>query len=172
MRVSYLELYNEELFDLLSNSDNVETGMKLKLFEGNDKALVIQNLSENSVRTKHEVYKILAKGTAKRKTAETQMNAHSSRLGIVCTWSRLFNFALCRGLFFFHSLSVCFRQLTTLSLYCRSHSIFIVTIHMKEYNVNGEEELIKTAKLNLVDLAGMSLFCGGIFLSNWSMRCM
>ena len=25
---------------------------------------------------------------------------------------------------------------------------------MKEYNVNGEEELIKTAKLNLVDLAG------------------
>ena len=37
----------------------------------------------------------------------------------------------------------------------RSHSIFIVTIHMKEYNVNGEEELIKTAKLNLVDLAGM-----------------
>ena len=42
---------------------------------------------------------------------------------------------------------------------------------MKEYNVNGEEELIKTAKLNLVDLAGMSLFCGGIFLNNWSMRC-
>jgi len=114
VRVSYLELYNEELFDLLSNSDNVESGMRLKLFEGNDKALVIQNLSENSVRTKHEVYKVLAKGTAKRKTAETQMNAHSSR----------------------------------------SHSIFIVTIHMKEYNVNGEEELIKTAKLNLVDLAG------------------
>ena len=53
--------------------------MKLKLYEGNDKSLVIQNLSENSVRTKHEVYKILAKGTAKRKTAETQMNAHSSR---------------------------------------------------------------------------------------------
>ena len=110
VRVSYLELYNEELFDLLSNSDNVETGMKLKLFEGNDKALVIQNLSENSVRTKHEVYKILAKGTAKRKTAETQMNAHSSRLGIVCTWSRLFNFALCRALFYFPSLSFCFRQ--------------------------------------------------------------
>jgi len=114
VRVSYLELYNEELFDLLSNSDNIETGMKLKLFEDTNKALVIQNLSENSVRTKHEVYKILAKGSAKRKTAETQMNAHSSR----------------------------------------SHSIFIITIHMKEYNVNGEEELIKTAKLNLVDLAG------------------
>ena len=79
VRVSYLELYNEELFDLLSNSDNVESGMRLKLFEGNDKALVIQNLSENAVRTKHEVYKVLAKGTAKRKTAETQMNAHSSR---------------------------------------------------------------------------------------------
>jgi len=114
VRVSYLELYNEELFDLLSNSDSLENGMKLKLLEGNDKQLNIQNLSEHAVRTKFEVYKILAKGTAKRKTAETLMNAHSSR----------------------------------------SHSIFMVTIHMKEYNVNGEEELIKTAKLNLVDLAG------------------
>lgn len=35
----------------------------------------------------------------------------------------------------------------------RSHSIFVVTIHQKENNINGEE-VVKTGKLYLVDLAG------------------
>jgi kinesin family protein 11 len=35
----------------------------------------------------------------------------------------------------------------------RSHSVFSITIHVKEAAV-GEEELIKCGKLNLVDLAG------------------
>lgn len=38
--------------------------------------------------------------------------------------------------------------------YCsRSHSIFSITLHIKESSV-GDEELIKCGKLNLVDLAG------------------
>lgn len=35
----------------------------------------------------------------------------------------------------------------------RSHSIFSITVHVKEAAV-GDEELIKCGKLNLVDLAG------------------
>ena len=35
----------------------------------------------------------------------------------------------------------------------RSHSVFSVTVHMKESSINGEE-MLKTGKLNLVDLAG------------------
>ena len=35
----------------------------------------------------------------------------------------------------------------------RSHSVFTVTVHIKESNPDGEE-LIKSGKLNLVDLAG------------------
>ena len=35
----------------------------------------------------------------------------------------------------------------------RSHSIFVVTIHQKENNINGEE-VVKTGKLYMVDLAG------------------
>lgn len=35
----------------------------------------------------------------------------------------------------------------------RSHSVFSITIHVKEMTV-GDEELIKCGKLNLVDLAG------------------
>ena len=35
----------------------------------------------------------------------------------------------------------------------RSHTVFSVTVHIKENTVDGEE-LLKTGKLNLVDLAG------------------
>lgn len=39
-------------------------------------------------------------------------------------------------------------------IYCsRSHSIFSITIYVKEATI-GTEELIKCGKLNLVDLAG------------------
>lgn len=37
--------------------------------------------------------------------------------------------------------------------YSRSHTIFSITIHMKENTIDGEE-VLKTGKLNLVDLAG------------------
>lgn len=35
----------------------------------------------------------------------------------------------------------------------RSHTVFSITVHIKENSVDGEE-LLKTGKLNLVDLAG------------------
>lgn len=39
-------------------------------------------------------------------------------------------------------------------LWCsRSHSVFTITVYVKE-TVIGDEELIKCGKLNLVDLAG------------------
>ena len=40
----------------------------------------------------------------------------------------------------------------------RSHSLFTVTIHIKEATPEGEE-LIKSGKLNLVDLAGSENIC-------------
>ena len=39
------------------------------------------------------------------------------------------------------------------SVYSRSHSLFTVTVHIKESSVTGEE-MLKIGKLNLVDLAG------------------
>lgn len=37
--------------------------------------------------------------------------------------------------------------------FSRSHTIFSITVHIKENTIDGEE-LLKTGKLNLVDLAG------------------
>ena len=61
---------------------------------------LVQGLEEMQVQGKKEVYTILERGSKKRQTAATLMNAHSSR----------------------------------------SHTIFTVTVHMKESNgVDGEE---------------------------------
>ncbi|XP_068597366.1 kinesin-like protein KIF11 [Brachionichthys hirsutus] len=113
VKVSLLEIYNEELFDLLSPSEDVSE--RLLLFDDprNKRGVVVKGLEEVTVHNKDEVYQILERGSAKRRTASTLMNAYSSR----------------------------------------SHSVFTVTIHMKETTLDGEE-LVKIGKLNLVDLAG------------------
>ncbi|RWS15023.1 kinesin-like boursin [Dinothrombium tinctorium] len=110
--VSFIELYNEELYDLLSPVDDTT---KLKIYDDPIRkgSVIICGLEEINVHTKAQIYEILRKGSEKRQTAATLLNACSSR----------------------------------------SHTIFSVTVHIKE-NSNDGEELLKIGKLNLVDLAG------------------
>ncbi|XP_016934527.2 kinesin-like protein Klp61F [Drosophila suzukii] len=77
MRISYLELYNEELCDLLSTDDTT----KIRIFDDSTKkgSVIIQGLEEIPVHSKDDVYKLLEKGKERRKTATTLMNAQSSR---------------------------------------------------------------------------------------------
>uniref|UniRef100_A0A0K2UXY6 Kinesin 5 [Nasonia vitripennis] n=2 Tax=Lepeophtheirus salmonis TaxID=72036 RepID=A0A0K2UXY6_LEPSM len=90
VRVSYLELYNEEIFDLLSD---VNDTTRLRLYEDYNKkgSVIIQGLEEVQVHTKEEVHKILKKGSLKRQTAATLMNATSSRSHTVFTVTVLIN---------------------------------------------------------------------------------
>lgn len=74
---------------------------------------LVQGLEEFIVKSSVDIYALLDRGSAKRKTAETQLNKQSSR----------------------------------------SHSVFCITVHMREIAVDGEE-VIKIGKLYLVDLAG------------------
>jgi kinesin family member 11 len=136
VKVSFMEIYNEELTDLLdvvgggvasggsgggNNTTTAGPGMLpptssaaggLRLME--DRAgVVVQGLEEVVVKSAAEIYAVLDRGTAKRRTAETLLNKRSSR----------------------------------------SHSVFSVTIHMKETTPEGED-VVKVGKLNLVDLAG------------------
>lgn len=77
MRVSYLELYNEELCDLLSTDDTI----KIRIYDDSNKkgSVIVQGLEEIPVKGKNDVYKLLAKGQERRRTAATLMNAQSSR---------------------------------------------------------------------------------------------
>ncbi|THU45600.1 hypothetical protein C4D60_Mb02t19700 [Musa balbisiana] len=117
MKVTFLELYNEEITDLLAADDLKSSDDKSKkpiaLMEDGKGGVFVRGLEEEVVYTASEIYKILDKGSAKRRTAETLLNKQSSR----------------------------------------SHSIFSITIHIKECTPEGEE-MIKCGKLNLVDLAG------------------
>nr|GMD12475.1 kinesin-like protein KIN-5D [Ipomoea batatas] len=118
MKVTFLELYNEEISDLLAldeSSKFIDDKSKkpIALMEDGKGGVFVRGLEEEIVCTANEIYKILEKGSAKRRTAETLLNKQSSR----------------------------------------SHSIFSITIHIKECTPEGEE-MIKCGKLNLVDLAG------------------
>ena len=65
VKISFLELYNEEIFDLLSAVDDTS---KLRLYEDAYKKgfVIIQGLEEVQVHTKEQVYSILERGSEKR----------------------------------------------------------------------------------------------------------
>ncbi|QRV90691.1 kinesin motor domain protein [Ceratobasidium sp. AG-Ba] len=127
VKVSFVELYNEELRDLLV-SDFKEPGSSaqpmaiaagvgaggLKIFDDSaKKGTFIQGLEEAHVRDAQDAVALLRKGSERRQIAATKFNDHSSR----------------------------------------SHSIFTLTVCTKEASGDGSD-LVKIGKLHLVDLAG------------------
>eukprot|EP00835_Amoeboradix_gromovi_P005289 NODE_484_length_7802_cov_0.227184.p1 type:complete len:765 gc:universal NODE_484_length_7802_cov_0.227184:5265-2971(-) len=73
IRISYLELYNEDLRDLL-----VESPESLKIFEENKKILV-QGAEELLVRNIHHCLEMVQLASEKRQTTSTLCNEKSSR---------------------------------------------------------------------------------------------
>ncbi|PPQ93313.1 hypothetical protein CVT25_014442, partial [Psilocybe cyanescens] len=127
VKISYIELYNEELRDLLSpdlsapstltqpmGKDSKGNEQKLNIFDdANKRGVIIQGLEEIAVKDSKQALALLIKGSERRQIASTNFNEHSSR----------------------------------------SHSIFSITVQIKETSGVGDD-LIKIGKLNLVDLAG------------------
>lgn len=128
VKISYVELYNEELRDLLANEFAPPSGSTqpmgigakdkaaegLKIFdEASKKGVFIQGLEEIAVKDCKHALALLTKGSERRQIAATRFNDHSSR----------------------------------------SHSIFSIIVHVKETS-NVGDDLLKVGKLNLVDLAG------------------
>ncbi|EJF65955.1 kinesin-domain-containing protein [Dichomitus squalens LYAD-421 SS1] len=130
VKISFVELYNEELRDLLApelqapSGSNQPMGMgvqkdtsqqvNLKLFDDSKKGgVIIQGLEETPVRTVTDALALLTKGSHRRQIAATKFNDHSSR----------------------------------------SHSVFSITIHTTAASTTGDG-LLRVGKLNLVDLAG------------------
>ncbi|KAL6309249.1 P-loop containing nucleoside triphosphate hydrolase protein [Sparassis latifolia] len=130
VKISFVELYNEELRDLLASELAAPVGStqpmglgaskessglgNLKIFDdATKKGVFIQGLEEACVKDAADALALLTKGSQRRQIAATKFNDHSSR----------------------------------------SHSVFSVTVHTKETSTMGED-LLKVGKLNLVDLAG------------------
>lgn len=113
VKLSFIELYNEELRDLLAPEEE-EFSRKVRIFEESaNKGVTIHGMEEIYIRSAKEGLKVLEDGSFRRQVATTRYNDRSSR----------------------------------------SHSVFTITLHIKEVSINGEE-YVRTGKLNLVDLAG------------------
>ena len=111
VKCCFLELYNEEITDLLTMSTGSDAP-KVRILEDRS-GVVMQGLEEPHVKTAADIFSLLETGNARRRTAETLLNKQSSR----------------------------------------SHSVFIVTVSVREVLAEGEE-VIRVGKLYLVDLAG------------------
>eukprot|EP01034_Spumella_vulgaris_P021570 gene21570-27608_t len=76
IRCSYLELYNEEIKDLLCNP---KAAVKCELKEDVKKGIFIKGLTDVVVENEDDLNRMLDKGLTQRTTASTNMNAESSR---------------------------------------------------------------------------------------------
>ncbi|KAG0629863.1 hypothetical protein M758_1G135000 [Ceratodon purpureus] len=85
VKVTYLELYNEELTDLLAPEEysKVVIDEKIKkplaLMEDGKGGVLVRGLEEEIVTSANEIYTLLERGSSKRQTAETLLNKQSSR---------------------------------------------------------------------------------------------
>lgn len=75
VRCSYIEIYNEEIRDLLGL--NVE--QKLDLKEDPNKGVFVKDLSIKTVKSVKEIESFMGKGNSLRKVGATAMNDTSSR---------------------------------------------------------------------------------------------
>jgi len=85
LRVSYLEIYNEKIHDLLSMS-TAPTGPgmnqaqeEIKLREDSKRGVYASPLKEEIVQSPTQLLRVIARGDQARRTASTQFNARSSR---------------------------------------------------------------------------------------------
>ncbi|KAI8575688.1 hypothetical protein K450DRAFT_260714 [Umbelopsis ramanniana AG] len=74
LRVSYLEIYNETLKDLLApDSDD------LRIHEDKKRGVYVSSLKEEIVTSPRHVMKVIQRGEANRHVSSTDFNLHSSR---------------------------------------------------------------------------------------------
>ncbi|KAE9614756.1 putative plus-end-directed kinesin ATPase [Lupinus albus] len=80
-RCSFLEIYNEQIGDLL---DSTQRNLEMK--DGFKHAFNIENLTEEYVTSYDDVTQILIKGLSSRKVGATSLNSKSSRSHIIFTF--------------------------------------------------------------------------------------
>eukprot|EP00897_Mesotaenium_endlicherianum_P001181 jgi/Mesen1/11063/ME000099S10506 len=84
VKVTFLELYNEELTDLLAPAEEMlskpgddKQRKPLALMEDGKGGVLVRGLEEEIVGNAPEIYTLLERGSAKRRTAETLLNKQS-----------------------------------------------------------------------------------------------
>lgn len=79
--ISYLEIYNENAYDLLdtNNSNDIEKWKKIFIYEDNSSNIVMKNLSTIKVLNEQQALDLFMTGNYNRQVTSTPMNMASSR---------------------------------------------------------------------------------------------
>jgi hypothetical protein len=80
--MSYLEIYNEQAIDLLSDDPSSSV---LQVRDSKTEGVIVQNLKSFTVSSPREVSALMERASSKRATGSTQMNSVSSRSHAICT---------------------------------------------------------------------------------------
>ncbi|XP_051130150.1 kinesin-like protein KIN-5B [Andrographis paniculata] len=84
MKVTFSELYNEEITDLLAPEDHLKLTedrpkKPICLMEDGKGSVIVRGLEEEVVYSANDIYSLLERGAARRRTADTLLNKRSSR---------------------------------------------------------------------------------------------
>jgi hypothetical protein len=82
LTMSYLEIYKEECYDLLSTNR-----IKCDIREGTKGDTYVEGLTQQEVSSAGDVFRLLSDVSKLRATAKTAMNSQSSRSHAICTFS-------------------------------------------------------------------------------------
>lgn len=141
VRASYLQIYNEQISDLLKSDRH-----NLTIREDKKRGVFVDGLSEWVVRSPAEIYGLMERGGAVRATGETKMNEVSSRS---------------------HAVFIVIAEQSE-TVYVDDHGVELSPEDFQKFmhtrGVKREQEMVKledhlrqsfkVGKLNLVDLAG------------------
>lgn len=85
--ISYLEIYNEQVRDLLDSNDTVNGNFRrpLRVREDPKKGPYVEKLSRHLASSYEDIFKLMERGNANRTTAATSMNDTSSRSHAIFT---------------------------------------------------------------------------------------
>jgi kinesin family protein 6/9 len=82
LNISYLEIYNNNGYDLLSEdhaTKNLEDLPKVKMYDTSNDQFILKNLSVHRAETEEDALNLLFIGDTNRAVAETPMNDASTR---------------------------------------------------------------------------------------------
>ena len=79
LEAAYLEVYCEELRDLIATGGGNEQDKKLKIEGAGKKHVNVANLTRIQVESKHQILNLIKRANKRRATASTNVNLRSSR---------------------------------------------------------------------------------------------
>jgi hypothetical protein len=87
VHVSYFEIYNEQVYDLLARKSGKKNAGKelLKIRESTKEGIFVQGLNDETVKSFADIQRLMEIGDQNRTTAQTKMNETSSRSHAVFT---------------------------------------------------------------------------------------